>query len=170
MDILHYTIDIKNLLKVQDQQSQINDFKEREKEREGFENKKRLLKYVLPFMHGVYALHNNKCNRCRVYKTTFNPEGVNGLLGNDKVDIDEKLDYIVNTDSHHVWKNNYQTFTTKIGGKDITIWLNSREGAHKATPRLEYSMTGLWFDVYGNSIEDVLNEIAKYCAKYTEEW
>jgi IS4 transposase len=65
MDILHYTVDIKHLLQVQDQQTQINDLKERKTERQGIENKKRLLKYVLPFMHGVYALHNNMCKKTK---------------------------------------------------------------------------------------------------------
>ena len=35
MDILHYTVDIKHLLQVQDQQTQINDLKERKTERQG---------------------------------------------------------------------------------------------------------------------------------------
>lgn len=164
MDILHYTVDIKHLLLIQDNQTQINDFAKREKERQGIENKKRLLKYVLPFMHGVYALHNNKCNK-RNYSTT----GSDGLLGYSKVDIDEKLNYIAKSDSHHMWLDNYQTFKTKIKNKEIKIWLNSREGAHQSTPRLPYSMTG--FDgIYGESVEEVLNDIARYCARYTDEW
>ena len=164
MDILHYTVDIKHLLQVQDQQTQINDFKEREKERQGIENKKRLLKYVLPFMHGVYALHNNKCKKTRDSST-----GSEGLLGLSKKDIDKELNHIVKSDFHLMWLNNYQTFKTKIQNKEIMIWLNSRGGAHKSTPHLEYSMTG-FKDVYGDSIEGVLNDIARYCARYTDEW
>ena len=164
MDILHYTVDIKHLLQVQDQQTHINDFKEREKERQGLENKKRLLKYVLPFMHGVYALHNNKCK-----KTMNSITGSEGLLGLSKKDIDKELDYIVRTDFHLMWLDNYQTFKTKIKNKEIKIWLNSRGGAHKATPHLPYSMTG-FNDIYGDSIEGVLNDIARYCARYTDEW
>ena len=164
MDILHYTVDIKHLLQVQDQQTQINDFKERERERQGIENKKRLLKYVLPFMHGVYALHNNKCK-----KTMNSITGSEGLLGLSKKDIDKELDYIVRTDFHLMWSDNYQTFKTKIKNKEIKIWLNSRGGAFKSTPHLPYSMTG-FNDVYGDSIEEELNDIARYCARYTDEW
>ena len=121
MDILHYTIDIKNLLKVQDQQTEINDLAKEQRTNNGIANKKRLLKYVLPFMHGLYAIHNNKCK-----KTWISSTGSRGLLGLSKEDIEAKLDFIVNTDSHHTWEDNFSVFKYRLIGcnKEIKIWLN----------------------------------------------
>jgi hypothetical protein len=85
------------------------------------------------------------------------------------VQKNKELDYIVKSDFHLIWLDNYQAFKTKIQNKEIKIWLNSRGGAYKSTPHLEYSMTG-FKDVYGDSIEEVLNDIARYCARYTDEW
>ena len=169
MDILHYTIDIKNLLKVQDQQTEINDLAKEQRTNNGIANKKRLLKYVLPFMHGLYAIHNNKCT-----KTWDSSSGSRGLLGLDKEDIEKNLDYIVNTDSHHTWEDNFASFKYRFIGsnKEIKIWLNrSVCGKTKFanTPKLEYSMTG-FDDTYGDSVEEVLNDIARHCASYTDEW
>tara|TARA_R100000951_G_C2639884_1_gene180574 strand:- start:333 stop:857 length:525 start_codon:yes stop_codon:yes gene_type:complete len=174
MDILHYTIDIKNLLKVQDQQTEINDLAKEQRTNNGIANKKLLLKYVLPFMHGLYAIHNNKCT-----KTCDSSSGSRGLLGLDKEDIEKNLDYIVNTDSHHTWEDNFSVFKYRFIGssREIKIWLNRSvcgKSKYTHTPKLEYSMTGFDYRFgacpYGDSVEEVLNDIARYCARYTDEW
>ena len=168
MEILHYSVNIEKLKNIQKAQAEKDDADKIELDLQGQENKKRLLKYALPFVHSVLELHNNKCNLSNSSTT-----GRDGLLGYSKENVDRYLDYIVNTDSHLVWKNNYQVFTfvnkTINGKRDITIWLNSREGSHRATPNLEYSMTS-HFDVYGISIEDELEKIAKLCSIYKDNW
>lgn len=166
MEILYYSINIDKLKTIQEQQTTQNREEKRIKEEQGLLNKKRLLKYVLPFVHSVFELHNNKCNLD--YNTST---GKRGLLKINKIDIQKELDFIINTDLHLIWSNNYQTFTflDEINGKNIKIWLNSRDGCHVSTPNLEYSMTS-HFDTYGKSIEDELEKIAKFCSRYTDSW
>jgi hypothetical protein len=164
MKTLAYHVDITALFNAQDSQKRHLDSETKRKQEEGAINKERLLKIVLPFLHGVMALHNRKC-----IKSNRSSTGCDGLLGYDKVNIEEKIDFYVNTDSHMIWSDNFQTFTYRINGKDIKIWLNSRKGCFVNTPHLEYSMTSL-FDTYSKSIEDELLGIAKMCARYTDDW
>lgn len=173
MNILHYTIDLKYLFDIQDEQSITNKSAQEQREEEFKQNKKELLKYVLPLMHGIYALHNRKCN-----KTNTSTTGDNGLLGYSKVNIEEKLNFIVESD--YYFKENGIMFECNLFShtfKDkIQVWLN-REGKHIHTPNLGYSMMGLTRDasifdgtLFAESIEDELLKVAKVCAEYTEEW
>lgn len=166
MKTLAYHVDITALFNAQDSEKRNLDSKAKREQEEGAINKERLLKIVLPYLHGVMALHNRKCTLTRDSTT-----GCIGLLGLNKVDIQKEIDYIVNTDSHHVWQDNFQTFTFDgfSGNRKIKIWLNSRIGSYKYTPRLEYSMTSV-NSTYGTSIEHELIEVAKLCAKYTDDW
>ena len=167
MDILHYTIDLKDLFDTQDKQSVVNKTAEDDKQEEFKRNKKELLKYVLPLMHGIYALHNRKCN-----KSTSSVTGDVGLLGLSKVNIEEKLNFIVESD--YYFKDNGATFKSSSHSngyisREICVWLHGK-GKHQATPHLGYSMTGLVSSVYGESVEKELLKVAKVCAIFTEEW
>lgn len=166
MEILHYQVDLKSLLDVQQRETELKNKEKEIRLKEGRENKKALLKYVLPFMHGVFALHNNKCDNFSGSST-----GKDGLLGINKVDIEKDLDFIVNTDLHSIWSENYTVFTYNLGrGMSIKMWLNSGE-KHVATPDLPYSMTSPFTDkVYATSLEDELVAAAKFCSRYTQEW
>jgi len=168
MDILHYTVDLKDLFNIQDEQLAANNTAELEEQEEFKRNKKELLKYVLPLMHGIYALHNRKCN-----KTNTTTTGDEGLLGNSKVNIEEKLNFIVESDYH--FKDKGATFKCAQYGQilrsEITVWL-PRPNKMNVTPHLGYTMLGLinYGVTYAESIESELIKIAKECAIYTEEW
>ena len=165
MKTIAYSVNVEELFNTQDDQLASNVAEENRKVAIGKANKTRLLKIVLPYVHSVYALHNRKCKRSMTSST-----GCKGLLGLNKVDIEKKIDYIVNTDSHFVWGHNFGTFKFDIGESRIMIWLNDREGGcHKSTPHLDYSMTSI-NKVYGTSIKDELIAIAQLCSKYTDEW
>ena len=165
MKTIAYSVNVEELFNTQDDQLASNVAEENRKVAIGKANKTRLLKIVLPYVHSVYALHNRKCNRTMTSST-----GCKGLLGLNKVNIEKKIDYIVNTDSHFVWGHNFGTFKFDIGESRIMIWLNDREGGcHKSTPHLDYSMTSI-NKVYGTSIKDELIAIAQLCSKYTDEW
>ena len=165
MKTIAYSVNVEELFNTQDDQLASNVAEENRKVAIGKANKTRLLKIVLPYVHSVYALHNRKCKRTMTSST-----GCKGLLGLDKVDIEKKIDYIVNTDSHFVWGHNFGTFKFDIGESRIMIWLNDREGGcHKSTPHLDYSMTSI-NKVYGTSIKDELIAIAQLCSKYTDDW
>lgn len=165
MKTLAYSVNVEELFNTQDDQLASNVAEENRKVAIGKANKTRLLKIVLPYVHSVYALHNRKCKRSMTSST-----GCKGLLGLNKVDIEKKIDYIVNTDSHFVWGHNFGTFKFDIGESRIMIWLNDREGGcHKSTPHLDYSMTSI-NKVYGTSIKDELIAIAQLCSKYTDDW
>ena len=165
MKTIAYSVNVEELFNTQDDQLASNVAEENRKVAIGKANKTRLLKIVLPYVHSVYALHNRKCKRSMTSST-----GCKGLLGLNKVDIEKKIDYIVNTDSHFVWGHNFGTFKFDIGESRIMIWLNDREGGcHKSTPHLDYSMTSI-NKVYGTSIKDELITIAQLCSKYTDEW
>ena len=165
MKTIAYSVNVEELFNTQDDQLASNVAEENRKVAIGKANKTRLLKIVLPYVHSVYALHNRKCKRTMTSST-----GCKGLLGLNKVDIEKKIDYIVNTDSHFVWGHNFGTFKFDIGESRIMIWLNDREGGcHRSTPHLDYSMTSI-NKVYGTSIKDELIAIAQLCSKYTDEW
>ena len=157
MKTIAYSVNVEELFNTQDDQLASNVAEENRKVAIGIANKTRLLKIVLPYVHSVYALHNRKCKR-----TMSSSTGCKGLLGIDKVDIEKKIDYIVNT--------NFSTFKFDIGEIRIMIWLNDREGGcHRSTPHLDYSMTSI-NKTYGTSIKDELIAIAQLCSKYTDEW
>ncbi len=165
MKTIAYSVNVEELFNTQDDQLASNVAEENRKVAIGKANKTRLLKIVLPYVHSVYALHNRKCKRTMTSST-----GCKGLLGLNKVDIEKKIDYIVNTDSHFVWGHNFGTFKFDIGESRIMIWLNDREGGcHRSTPHLDYSMTSI-NKTYGTSIKDELIAIAQLCSKYTDEW
>jgi len=165
MKTIAYSVNVEELFNTQDDQLASNVAEENRKVAIGIANKTRLLKIVLPYVHSVYALHNRKCKRTMISST-----GCKGLLGIDKVDIEKKIDYIVNTDNHSVWGHNFSTFKFDIGESRIMIWLNDREGGcHRSTPHLDYSMTSI-NKTYGTSIKDELIAIAQLCSKYTDEW
>tara|TARA_R110000803_G_scaffold207208_1_gene275008 strand:+ start:603 stop:1100 length:498 start_codon:yes stop_codon:yes gene_type:complete len=164
MKTLAYSVNVEELFNTQDDQLASNIAEENRKVAIGIANKTRLLKIVLPLVHSVYALHNRKCNH-----TMDTSTGYSGLLGINKINIEKEIDYIVNTDSHLVWFDNFATFKFNIGRNDIKIWLNDRYGCHKSTPHLDYSMTSI-SSTYGTSIKDELMTIAKLCSKYTDEW
>jgi hypothetical protein len=165
MKTIAYSVNVEELFNTQDDQLASNVAEENRKVAIGKANKTRLLKIVLPYVHSVYALHNRKCKRTMTSST-----GCKGLLGLNKVNIEKKIDYIVNTDSHFVWGHNFGTFKFDIGESRIMIWLNDREGGcHKSTPHLDYSMTSI-NKVYGTSIKDELIAIAQLCSKYTDDW
>jgi hypothetical protein len=165
MKTLAYHVDITALFNAQDCEKMHIDSETKRKQEEGAINKERLLKIVLPFLHGVMALHNRKC-----IKSNRSSTGCDGLLGYSKVNIEEKIDFYVNTEKDIIWHDNYQSFTYHgFPSKEIKIWLNSRKGCYQATPHLEYSMTSL-FNTYAESIEDELFRIAKMCARYTDDW
>lgn len=168
MDILHYTVDLQHLFDVQEQQLTANKTAQEKKEEEFKQNKKELLKYVLPLMHGIYALHNRKCN-----KTNTSSTGETGLLGLRKVNIEKKLKFIIESDYH--FKDNGSLFEYRLNfplNNNIQVWLN-KDNNFNATPDLAYSMATLVSGdngVYGKSIEDELLKVARVCAIYTEEW
>ena len=164
MEILHYTIDLRSLFEAQDEQLEINTQKEIEYKRQGEANKKKLLKHVLPLMHGVFELHNR---RCKVDSSSVT--GRIGLLGLNTVCIQEELDFIVNKDYH--WKDNFCTFDFHRSNVRIWIWLHEF-GKMKVTPHLGYSMTEVvnTGGVYGKSIEDELTKLAQLCARYQDKW
>tara|TARA_B100000767_G_scaffold271927_1_gene298574 strand:- start:204 stop:704 length:501 start_codon:yes stop_codon:yes gene_type:complete len=165
MKTLAYSVNVEELFNTQDDQLSNNVAEKNRRIAIGIANKTRLLKIVLPYAHSVYALHNRKCNRAMDSTT-----GCKGLLGLNKVNIEKKIDYIVNTDSHFVWGHNFGTFKFDIGESRIMIWLNDREGGcYRSTPHLDYSMTSI-NKTYGTSIKDELIAIAQLCSKYTDEW
>tara|TARA_R110000796_G_scaffold88545_11_gene190506 strand:- start:15691 stop:16203 length:513 start_codon:yes stop_codon:yes gene_type:complete len=169
MKTLAYTVDIESLFTTQDNQKESNDKDKQVIDEQGQRNKTALLKIVLPYIHSVYALHNRKCTR-----TMNTSTGCTGLLGLNPVDIDKKIDWIVNTDYHGVWSENYNTFIfTDMLGKNIKIWLN-KEGKHVHTPKLGYSMTSFGSEIgskiYGEGVQAELELIAKHCAKYKDDW
>ena len=165
MKTLAYSVNVEELFNTQDDQLSNNVAEKNRRIAIGIANKTRLLKIVLPYAHSVYALHNRKCNRAMDSTT-----GCKGLLGLNKDNIEKKIDYIVNTDSHFVWGHNFGTFKFDIGESRIMIWLNDREGGcYRSTPHLDYSMTSI-NKTYGTSIKDELIAIAQLCSKYTDEW
>lgn len=168
-EIIHYAINLDKLIKIKNDKADKDKAEKERFYREGIENKKRLLKFVLPYVHSVFELHNHKC-----LKTSTAIGGKIGLLGCNKINVQERIDYIVNTENNHVWSNNFQTFTfinNEINNREIKIWLNSREGSFKATPNLEYSLLSVEANlVYGESIEKELEKIAELCSVFTENW
>jgi len=166
MNVLHYTLDLRNLFDTQDAQSEFNSQQEQEKIEQGLKNKKELLKYVLPLMHGIFELHNRRCTR-----TTSSTTGKDGLLGYNKKDTQRELDHIVESSCY--WSDNFNKFEYRLTGRySVKIWLNSSLGCHQATPHLPYSMLEVipTENIYGKSIEEELIKVAKECARYKDSW
>jgi hypothetical protein len=93
------------------------------------------------------------------------------LLGLNEIDAEAKIDWIVNTDHHLVWSDDYQKITIDVGSNKVKIWLNDKLGAHVHNSNMSYSMTSVIKDkIYGESIESELIVIAQSCAKYQDEW
>ena len=165
MELLHYSINVDKLKAIQEEQTQKNREEELLRKQEGLQNKKRLLKYVLPFLHGLFAIHNNKCRNAD-YSTT----GKDGLLGYSPIDIEKELQYMVDTEHHLIWKDNFRVFNYDRSSIDVDIWLNTTTyNKEIRTPHLEYSMG----NVYGDgipTIESELEAIAKHCSRSTDNW
>lgn len=166
MNILHYTLDLRNLFDTQDAQAEFNSQQKQEKIKQGLRNKKELLKYVLPLMHGIFELHNRRCTNA-----SFSTTGKDGLLGYNRIDTQMKLDDIVEGDFY--WFDNFAKFEYRLkGNSKVKIWLNSVRGCHKATPHLPYSMLEVIpkENIYGKSIEEELIKVAKECSRYKDSW
>lgn len=165
MEILQYQLDITSLLNKQDESTKTKKLDDLLYENQGKENKLKMLKYALPYVHGVLALHNHKCDKS---KGRFGGEYI-GLQGYGKRDIQKELDYIANR-SELNWRDNYATFEYKVYGRKVIIWLN-KHGKHIQTPNLPYSMTSFVEGNYGDSIESELEAIATFCGtKFMDDW
>ena len=167
MEILQYQLDITSLLNKQDESTKKKKLDDLLYENQGKENKLKLLKYVLPYVHGVLALHNHKCDKKS--QGRFGGEYL-GLQGYGKRDIQKELDYIAN-ESDFSWRENYSVFEYKVYGKKIGVWLN-KHGKHIETPNLPYSMTSfVEGKIYGDSIESELEAIATFCGtRFIDDW
>lgn len=166
MEILHYQLDITSLLNKQDESTKKKKLDDLLYENQGRENKLKMLKYVLPYVHGVSALHNHKCD-----KSEGRFDGVyRGLQGWGRLDIQKELDFIANK-CELFWKDNFATFEYKVYGKKIMIWLN-KDKKYIATPNLPYSMTSFVEGKrYGDSIESELEAIATFCGtRFMDDW
>lgn len=163
MKTIYYTVDLKNLLQVQETETLKNNLISHQQEKQRVENKTKLLKIVLPLIHGSIALHNNKCNNTTEYST-----GKIGLLGTSKKNIEDVINFYVN-DNYH-FSPNCDTVEIELGIKKIKVRLNNF-GKFVAAPHLEYSMTTCKKGgVYGSSIENELIILAKYCSRFKDNW
>ena len=162
METIYDTVDVKDLLRTQENQRIANEKQEQDDRSEFLKNKKKLLKIILPLVHGAVALHNNKCDRSDVFGCDFK-----GLLGYGKVDLDAKLEEYVNKDHHFSPKGD--TVEINLGVGKIKVWLHTF-GKFVANSKLDYSLTSIGQYTYGNSVESELQLIAKYCAKYNDDW
>ena len=140
MKTLAYTVDIEKLFNAQDSEAVKIDDAKKKYDAVGARNKEQLLRIALPFIHGVFALHNRKCTH-----TSSSSTGNTGLLGLSQINIEKKIDYIVNTDSGcRIWSDNYSCISVEVmNNRKIRIWLNSRDGCHRSTPHLDYSITSV---------------------------
>lgn len=166
METIFYSVDVANLLKIQNDQRIINNLEAEVLNKQCIENKKELLKYVLPLVHGLIVLHNNKCNRDLTTTTSKS-----GLLANSPIDIEDKINDIINCNSSITWSQNNIKFYYSFGDIKITMWLN-KDGKHATSINSTYSMLGLLpqSGVYSKGIENELVLVAKHCAKFTTEW
>tara|TARA_R110000822_G_scaffold5266_6_gene22602 strand:+ start:2446 stop:2961 length:516 start_codon:yes stop_codon:yes gene_type:complete len=169
MSKLEYqVINIDNLFKVQDEEILKN-----LKTKQGIEelrakNKKELLKIALPFIHGVFALHNRKC------KNEFYPnKHQSGLLSDKRIDIKKEIRFIVSTDSSEIWNEDFTTLSVNVSSEQrVKIWLHTLgKPVHNNNLR-NYSMQSVNFlkNKYGTSVEEELIEVAKNCAQFTDDW
>jgi hypothetical protein len=163
MKPIYYTVDLKELLDLQDSETQKNKSIAIEKEEQRLRNREELLKIVLPLVHAKTILHNNKCILAN-YTTT----GRSGLLGISKKNLEEQISHYTN------FNFNFSELDTVVkvdlGVKEIKVWLH-KPGKHISTHNLPYSMTTIEKDCrYGKGIENELRVLAKYCSRYTDNW
>jgi len=142
------------------------------KESEYQKNIKELLPFVLELANGVAKMHNMGCK-----KASYSVTGRDGYLGGSKIDVQEKLDYILKsaeTNNDSVFKVN-GTIAELFYGK-YKIWLNnSKTGNFNAGLHPTYSMATVANKGQGKdytTIEQELRDIAEKMAKYrmTENW
>ena len=122
-------------------------------------NRIKLLPYVLQLVESLITIHNMRCTR-----TDATTTGKHGLFAISPINLEKKLNYVVNSDND--WSSKGDYFSTLIGVKKIEIWLNN-DDHHISTPNLEYSMSSILSKhVYADSIEDemeyAINKLAKY--------
>ena len=168
MEFIAYNtnLDVKSLIKEKRNNKEIADNK---KATEFKENKKRLLPYVLQYLHYMVELHNSIVIKntfaCGDYRSNVRITSIRD--NSDKIDLQETLDKYTND---CFFKDNGATYECNmfgsIIGKNPKIWLNSRKGCHVANPNLEYSMTGSRIEleaskVYAESIEDYIKELTE---------
>ena len=166
MKTIAYNVNIDSLFEIQDKQLVDNNNEKERIRQEGIENKAKLLKIALPFIHGVFALHNRRCMILDRFGKRL------GLLCYKKINIEEEINRIVNTEHDLIYKDNFSKliFPKQIHGREISIWLH-KEGKYQHNSDMDYSMTSFNREQrYGNSIEEELQIIAKHCAMYTYEW
>lgn len=167
MKTIYYSVDVAHLLDLQKEQSLMNREREDRIKEEGRENKERLLKYVLPLMHGIFAIHNNKC-----IKANYSTSGRDSFLGYSKKDIEKSIEAIAESESDILWSDNFACFSYRINERNkFKIWLHGK-GKMEYNRNMEYSMTSILPNgrTYAESIEKELENIAKYCARYTDNW
>lgn len=149
-------LDLKGLM-----DSNIDKLKSEEvKRKEEFEaNRQELLPFVLKYMHSYFELHN-----LSMYKDNSSTSGYSGIGGYDKIEIEKELTRISNKD--YLWSFDGATFTYRVAGKEIKIWL-SRPGKTTPTYALGYNMMSVKHgQVYGKSIESEIQLIAEMAAKH----
>jgi len=163
MKPIYYTVDLKELLDLQNSETEKNNLIAIEKEKQRLSNREELLKIILPLVHGSIILHNNKCNL-----TNNTSTGRIGLLGISQKNLEKEISNYID------YNFNFSELDTiakiDLGFKQIKVWLNLRD-KHISTPNLSYSMTTIEKDCnYGKGIENELRLLAKYCSRYTDNW
>lgn len=164
METIYYAVDIQNLLSIQEKETLRNDVKKINERKLFLRRKSELLKIVLPFIHGVTVLHNNKCT-----KTTTTTTGADGLLGLRKKDLNKEISIYIDKDFMFAFDGT--SVDVQIGVRKVKFWLHEKIGTHVHTPNLGYSMTT--FDdkeAYGKGVEHELNFIARYCSRFKDDW
>jgi hypothetical protein len=163
MKAMYYTVDLKELLDLQKSETQKNNLISIEKEKQRLINREKLLKIILPLVHGSVVLHNNKCKLTN-YVTT----GRSGLLGISKRSIEKEISLY--TDYDMFFSESDTVVNINLGVGKVKVWLN-KISKHIHTPNLSYSMTTIEEGkCYGMSVENELKVLAKYCSRYTDEW
>jgi hypothetical protein len=175
MKTIFYSVDLQNLLNIQEKEVQKNQVKKEQDQVNFLDKKERLLKIVLPLVHGMVSLHNYKC--ISGYAKDY-PSLKKGLISDlGKVDLDTYIskNYL---DSNSMFSSCGGTVSVALdsypngNSKSLKVWLNdSKCSTMRVTPELGYSMsTFKEGKVYGSGIEDELKALAKYCAKFTDNW
>jgi len=157
------TLNIKTLIK--EKKTDIQSAKD-EEQRIFDANKKKLLPFVLTYIHYCVEVHNSIVlkNACGYVNT----RAINGLDNAPKLNLQKTLEEYTKdcfySDMGSTWKCHMFHFKTV---NTPQIWLNNPIGTSKfvATPHLEYSMTGgdNQHSPYSKSIED-------YIERHTKLW
>ena len=134
------TLDVKTLIK----EEQINKANtERQKRLEFENNKKRLLPYVLQYLHYLTELHNNVILKC-VYAGRY----LNNVRIIGQYQGILSIKYVIEKYTTDIWfadnGASYRciAFEPIISNKAVKIWLNDAPGKYVHNKELEYSMTG----------------------------